>query len=89
MPRVPQPGSLVLDTAHMKGIVHAKMGTIKTQKQYGPRRGREIKQRWQGYTELYRKGLNDPDNHQGVISHLEADWGMKSSGPHYEQRQWE
>ena len=33
----------------------------------------EIKKRWQGYTELYRKGVNDPDNHDGVITHLEPD----------------
>ena len=33
----------------------------------------DIKQRWQEYTELYKKGLNDPDNHDGVITHLEPD----------------
>ena len=34
----------------------------------------EIKKRWQGYTkELYRKGFNDPDNHHGVVTHLEPD----------------
>ena len=33
----------------------------------------DIKKRWQEYTELYRKGLNDPDNHDGVITHLEPD----------------
>ena len=34
---------------------------------------KEIKKRWQGYTELYKKGLLDPDNHNGVITHLEPD----------------
>ena len=34
---------------------------------------KDIKKRWQEYTELYRKGLNDPDNHDGVITHLEPD----------------
>ena len=33
----------------------------------------DIKKRWQEYTELYKKGLNDPDNHDGVITHLEPD----------------
>ena len=38
-----------------------------------PEEAEEIKKRWQEYTELYKKGLNDPDNHHGVTSHLEAD----------------
>ena len=33
----------------------------------------DIKKRWQEYTELYKKGLNDPDNHDGVVTHLELD----------------
>ena len=43
----------------------------------------EIKKRWQGYTEeLYKKGLNDLDNHNGVIIHLEPDiLECESSGP--------
>ena len=41
----------------------------------------EIKKRWQEYTELYKKDLNDPDNHNGVITHLEPEfWNAKSSG---------
>ena len=42
-----------------------------------------IKKRWQEYTEeLYKKDPNDPDNHDGVITHLESDiWNVKSSGP--------
>ena len=41
---------------------------------YGPNRSRDIKKRWQEYTEeLYKKDLHDPDNHDGVITHLEAD----------------
>ena len=37
-----------------------------------------IKKKWQKYKELYRKGLNDPDNHDGVITHLEPDiWSVK------------
>ena len=43
----------------------------------------EIKKRWQEYTEeLYKKDLNDPDNHNGVITHLEQTfWSVKCSGP--------
>ena len=43
----------------------------------------DIKNRWQKYTEeLYKKDLNDSDNHDGVITHLEPDfWSARSSGP--------
>ena len=42
----------------------------------------DIKKRWQEYTELYKKDLHDPDNHDGVITHLEPDiWNARSSGP--------
>ena len=44
----------------------------KGQKWYGPNRSRDIK-RWQEYTELYKKDFHDPDNHSGVITHLEPD----------------
>ena len=51
-----------------KGTFHAKMGTIKD------RNGRDIKKRWQEYMEeLYKKGLNELDNHDVVITHLESD----------------
>ena len=50
------------------------MGTKKGQKRQGPNRAEEIKKRWQEYTEeLNKKGLNDPDNHNGVVTHLEPD----------------
>ena len=45
----------------------------KGQKLYGPNRSRDIKKRCQKYTELCKKGLNDPDNHHGVVTHLEPD----------------
>ena len=48
-------------------------GHKKAQKWYRPKRIRDIKKRWQEYTELYRKHLNDPDNLGGVITHLESD----------------
>ena len=42
----------------------------------------DIKKRWQEYAELYKKDLHNPDNHDGVITHLESDiWNVKSSGP--------
>ena len=56
-----------------KGLFHAKMGTIKD------RNGKElteaigIKKRWQEFTELCKKDLNDPDNHDNVVTHLEPD----------------
>ena len=40
-----------------------------------------IKKRWQEYTELHGKDLNDLDNHDGVITHLEPSWSVKSSAP--------
>ena len=53
------------------------MGTIKNRNSKDPSEAEEIKKRWQEYTEeLYKKGLNDPDNHDGVITHLESDPGM-------------
>ena len=56
-----------------KGTFHAKMGTIKDRNDRDLTEAEDIKKRWQEYTELYRKDLNDPDNHDGVITHLEAD----------------
>ena len=57
-----------------KGTFHAKMGTIKERSDMDLREAEDIKKRWQEYTEeLYKKDLNDPDNHNGVITHLEPD----------------
>ena len=65
-----------------KGTRHAKMGTIKDRNGMDLTEAEDIKKRWQEYTELYKKGLYDPDNHDGVITHLEPDtWSAKSSGP--------
>ena len=50
------------------------MGTIKDRKGKDLTEAKEIKKRWQEYTEeLYKKGLNDPDNHDIVVTHLEPD----------------
>ena len=66
-----------------KGIFHAKMGTIKDRKGMNLTEAKDIKKRWQEYTEeLYKKDLQDPDNHNGMIAHLEPDiLECKSSGP--------
>ena len=57
-----------------KGIFHAKMGTIKERNGMDLIEAEDIKKRWQEYTEeLYKKDLYDPDNHDGVITHLEPD----------------
>ena len=57
-----------------KGTFHAKMGTIKGRNGMDTTEAEDIKMRWQEYTEeLYRKDLYDPDNHNGVITHLEPD----------------
>ena len=56
-----------------KGTFHAKMGTIKDRNGMDLTEAEDIKKRWQEYTELYKKDLHDPDNHNGVITHLEPD----------------
>ena len=56
-----------------KGIFHAKMGSIKERNGTDQTEAKDIKKRWQEYTELYEEDLHDPDNHDGVTtnSHLE------------------
>ena len=69
-----------------KGIFHAKMGSIKDRDGMDLTEAEDIKKRWQEYTEeLYKKDLHDPDNHDGVITHLETDilecevkWALES-----------
>ena len=57
-----------------KGSFHAKMGTIKDRNGLDLTKEEDIKNRWQEYTEeLHKKDLHDPDNHDGVITHLEPD----------------
>ena len=69
-----------------KGTVHAKMGSMKDRNDMNVTEAEGIKKRWQEYTEkLYKKDLHDPDNHHGVITHLEPDilecevkWALES-----------
>ena len=56
-----------------KGTFHAKMGTIKDRRSMDLTEAEDIKKRWQEYTELSKKDLQDPDNHDGVLTHLELD----------------
>ena len=78
-------------TRDTKETFHAKMGTIKDRNGMDLKEAKDIKTRWQEYTEeLYKKDLHDPDTHDGVITHLEPDilecevkWALKLH--HYEQ----
>ena len=75
---------------HAKGTFHAKMGSIKDRNGMVLTEAEAIKKRWQEYMEeLYKKDLHDPDNHDGVITHLEPDilecevkWAFRTH--HYE-----
>jgi len=59
---------------HTKGTFHAKMGSIQDRHGMDLTEAEDIKKRWQEYTEeLYKKDLHDPDNHNGVITHLKPD----------------
>ena len=67
---------------NIKRTFHARMGTVKNRNYKDLTETEEIKKRWQEYTEeLYKKGLNDPDNHDGVITQSQTSWSVKSSGP--------
>ena len=70
----------------IKGTFHARMGITKDRNCKDLTEAEDIKKRWQEYiVELYKKGLNDPDNHDGVITHLQPDilecevkWALES-----------
>ena len=68
-----------------KGTFHAKMSSIKDRNGMDLTEAEDIKERWQEYTEELYKSLNDPNNHDGVITHLEPDilecevkWALES-----------
>ena len=68
-----------------KGTLHAKMSSINDRNGMDLTEAEDIKKRWQEFTELYKKDLHDPDNHDGVITHLEPDilecevkWALES-----------
>ena len=56
-----------------KGTFHAKMGTINNRSGMDLTEAEDIKKRWEEYTEQYKEDLHDPDNHDGVITHLETE----------------
>ena len=66
-----------------KGMFHANLGSIKDRNGMDLTEAADIKKRWQEYTEeLCKKDLHNPDNHNGMITHLtQTSWNVKSSGP--------
>ena len=80
-----KPRDLFKKIRDTKGTCHAKTGSIKDRNGLDLTEAEDIKKRWQEYTELYRKDIHDPDNHDGVITHLEPDilecevkWALES-----------
>ena len=66
--------NLIKKMRDTKGIFHAKMGSIKERNDMNVTEAEDIKKSWQEYTEeLYRKDLHEPDNYDGVITHLEPE----------------
>ena len=61
-------GDLFKNIEDILGTFHARMGMIKDRNSKDITEAEDIKKRWQEYTELYKKGLNDPDNHHGLWS---------------------
>ena len=78
--------NLVKKIRDTQGTLHAKMGSIKDRNGMDLTEAEDIKKRWKEYTEeLYKKDLQDQDNHDGVITHLEPDilecevkWALES-----------
>ena len=64
---------LIKKTGDTKGTFHAEIGTIKDRNNKDLTEEEDIQKRWQEYTEVDKKDLNEPDNHDGVITYLEPD----------------
>ena len=65
-----------------KGTFRAKMGTLQDRNAMDLTEAEDIKKRWQSYREaLYKKGFNDPNNHDGVITQSQTSWNVMSRGP--------
>ena len=81
--RVGKIRELFKKTGDIKGTFHTRMGRIKDRNGKDLTEAEKSKKTWQEYTgELYKKGLNDPDNHNDVITHLEPEiQSVKSNGP--------
>ena len=83
--RIGQTRDLFKKIRDTKGIFHAKTSTIKNRSGMDLTEAEDIEKRWQEYTKLYKKDHHDPDNHDGVITHLEPDilecevkWALES-----------
>ena len=80
--RIEKTRDLFKKIRHTKGTFHAKMGSLKDRNGIHLTEAEDIKKRCQEYTELYKKDLHDPDNHDGVITNQsQTSWNVKSSGP--------
>ena len=76
---------LFMKITDTKKTFHAKNGLVKDRNGMDLTEAEDIKKRWREYTELYKKDLHNPDNHDGVITHLEPDilecevkWALES-----------
>ena len=75
--RVEKTRNLFKKIRDTKGTFHAKIGTIKDRNSMDLKEAEDIKKRWQEYTEeLYKKDLHEPEDHNGMMIHLEPDPGM-------------
>ena len=68
-----KPRDLIKTIGETEGTFHARMGTIQDRNGKDLTEAEEIKKRWQEYTELYQKSLNEPVNHDSMATHLEPD----------------
>ena len=81
--RMGKTGDLFKKIRDTKGTFHGKMDSIKD-RNMDLTEAEDIKKKWQEYTEeIYKKDLHDPDNHDGVITHLGSQAGLRKH--HYEQ----
>ena len=80
--RMGKPRDLLKKIRDTKGTFHAEMGLIKDRNGMDLTEAEDIKKGWQEYTELYKKDLHDPDNHNGgSLIQSQTSWNVKSSGP--------
>ena len=68
-----KPRDLIKTIGETEGTFHARMGTIQDRNGKDLTEAEDIKKRWPEYTELYKTDLQDPDNHDGVITYLKPD----------------
>ena len=82
--RVGKTRDLIKKIRDTKGTFHANMGTTKDRNGMDLKEAEDVKEKWQEYTdEIYKKDLHDPDNHDGMITHLGSQVGLRKH--HYEQ----